>query len=137
MSEHASSCIFCRLLADELPVSIVEEGDDVLAVMDIRPVNPGHVLVFPKVHAPGTELEPEAIALEAREHMEMRMKNLLPRGFTVSQEEIHALALNVACPPGGSRSHAHREHERPPAARRRPNTELDEAAEHLRRAMPA
>ncbi len=52
MPEHENACIFCRLIAGELPVSIVEERDDVLAVMDIQPVNPGHVLVFSKVHAP-------------------------------------------------------------------------------------
>jgi HIT domain len=35
-----------------LPISVVDETADVLALMDIQPVNPGHVLIIPKRHAP-------------------------------------------------------------------------------------
>ena len=46
------TCIFCQLVAGKLPISVVDETADVLALMDIRPVNPGHVLIIPKHHAP-------------------------------------------------------------------------------------
>ena len=44
------SCIFCRVVAGELPATRVLEDDDVLAFRDIRPQAPTHVLVVPKVH---------------------------------------------------------------------------------------
>lgn len=44
-------CIFCRILAGELPGSFVHRDDDVAAFMDIQPVNPGHLLVVPVRHA--------------------------------------------------------------------------------------
>ena len=44
-------CLFCSIVRSELPVSIVHETDSILALMDIQPVNPGHVLVIPKGHA--------------------------------------------------------------------------------------
>ena len=44
-------CVFCKILAGELPESSVYEDEHVLAFMDIQPVNPGHVLVIPKLHA--------------------------------------------------------------------------------------
>lgn len=44
------SCIFCKIIQGEAPSSVVFEDDKVIAFMDIQPVNPGHVLVVPKVH---------------------------------------------------------------------------------------
>ena len=43
-------CIFCNIAAGHAPASIVYEDNMVLAFMDIRPVNPGHVLVIPRRH---------------------------------------------------------------------------------------
>lgn len=45
-----NSCIFCKIIAEELPASKVYEDTDVLAFLDIKPVNPGHTLVIPKKH---------------------------------------------------------------------------------------
>lgn len=45
------SCIFCRILAGELEASIVHRDDLCTAFMDTQPVNPGHLLVVPNVHA--------------------------------------------------------------------------------------
>jgi histidine triad (HIT) family protein len=47
-----SDCIFCSILAGELPSSIVYQDDLCTAFMDIQPVNRGHVLVVPNRHAP-------------------------------------------------------------------------------------
>jgi len=44
------SCLFCRIVARELPSDIVHENDHVLAFRDLRPVAPTHVLVIPKRH---------------------------------------------------------------------------------------
>ncbi|MDD4466619.1 MAG: HIT family protein [Patescibacteria group bacterium] len=43
-------CVFCRLVAGELPVAKVMETEDVLVFLDNAPVNPGHMLVIPKKH---------------------------------------------------------------------------------------
>jgi histidine triad (HIT) family protein len=45
------SCIFCRLIAGEIPATKVYEDDQTLAFMDLGQVNPGHVLVAVKRHA--------------------------------------------------------------------------------------
>lgn len=44
-------CIFCRLIAGEIPAAKVYEDELTLAFMDIGQVNPGHVLVATKRHA--------------------------------------------------------------------------------------
>jgi histidine triad (HIT) family protein len=45
-----TDCIFCRILAGDLPGSFVSRDDQVAAFMDIQPVNLGHVLVVPVRH---------------------------------------------------------------------------------------
>jgi histidine triad (HIT) family protein len=46
-----SQCIFCRIMAREIPATVVHEDEHVLAFMDLGQVNPGHVLVALKSHA--------------------------------------------------------------------------------------
>jgi len=46
-----TNCVFCRIVAKEIPAAIVYEDDETLAFMDAGQVNPGHVLVAAKGHA--------------------------------------------------------------------------------------
>jgi histidine triad (HIT) family protein len=48
------SCLFCRIIAGEIPSSKVYEDDDVFAFNDINPQAPLHVLVVPKRHVATT-----------------------------------------------------------------------------------
>lgn len=43
-------CIFCKILAGELPGTIVGEDERTVAIMDINPATRGHVLVIPRAH---------------------------------------------------------------------------------------
>ena len=45
-----SDCLFCRIVAGEIPATIVHETDRVLAFRDIAPQAPVHVVVIPKEH---------------------------------------------------------------------------------------
>lgn len=44
-------CVFCDIVSRDAPGSIVYEDDDVLAMMTLRPMSRGHMLVIPKDHA--------------------------------------------------------------------------------------
>jgi histidine triad (HIT) family protein len=44
-------CIFCKIVARELPAQIVAEDERTLAFMDINPATRGHALVIPRAHA--------------------------------------------------------------------------------------
>jgi histidine triad (HIT) family protein len=46
----SGSCLFCAIVAREVPATIVDETDTTLAFRDIAPVSPTHVLVIPKKH---------------------------------------------------------------------------------------
>ena len=43
-------CLFCKIIAGEIPSTKVYEDDTVLAFKDINPLAPVHILVIPKVH---------------------------------------------------------------------------------------
>ena len=45
-----SDCIFCKIVAGEIPAAKVYEDEDILAFKDIAPARPVHVLVIPKKH---------------------------------------------------------------------------------------
>ena len=45
-----TECLFCKIIAHEIPASIVYEDDRILAFNDINPQAPTHVLVVPKRH---------------------------------------------------------------------------------------
>ena len=44
-------CIFCKILAGEIPARIVDEDERTIAFMDIAPATRGHALVIPRAHA--------------------------------------------------------------------------------------
>lgn len=43
-------CLFCKLVARDIPADIVFEDDDVIAFRDIAPQAPTHILIIPKRH---------------------------------------------------------------------------------------
>ena len=45
-----SDCLFCKIIAGEIPSTKVYEDDKILAFRDIAPQAPSHILVIPKVH---------------------------------------------------------------------------------------
>jgi histidine triad (HIT) family protein len=44
-------CIFCKIVAGELPATIVDQDEHTIAFMDINPATRGHALVIPRIHA--------------------------------------------------------------------------------------
>ena len=50
MADEESNCIFCHLATGRVKARKVAEDSDVVAILDINPASPGHVLVLPKKH---------------------------------------------------------------------------------------
>ena len=44
-------CLFCKIVAGEIPATIVDEDERTIAFMDINPATRGHALVIPRAHA--------------------------------------------------------------------------------------
>ena len=103
----AGECIFCKLIAGQIPSARVHEDALTLAFMDLGQVNPGHVLVASKRHAATLfDLTPEdagavmqtarRVALAARaafapEALNLFQANGAVAGQTVGHFHIHVL----------------------------------------------
>jgi len=63
-------CIFCKIVAGELPATIVDQDERTLAFMDINPATRGHALVIPRAHTQDLlsidESELEAVVFAAQ-----------------------------------------------------------------------
>ena len=99
-------CPFCRILAGELPSSPVLENDLVVAILDIRPANPGHTLVMPRRHVESfTDLRPtegEQLALCGQ-----RIATALKQGFHECEAVTFSLADGAAAGQDVPHTHLH------------------------------
>lgn len=70
MASSDPSCLFCRIVAGEVPAHFVAEGPDFVAFLDHRPLFAGHTLVVPRPHIvtlldlPATEVGPYFAAVQ-------------------------------------------------------------------------
>ncbi|MBU4257375.1 HIT family protein [Patescibacteria group bacterium] len=48
-------CIFCKIIAGDLPSYKVYEDDKVCAFLDVLPIHPGHTIIVPKIHVSDVE----------------------------------------------------------------------------------
>lgn len=63
MSPRDPDCLFCKIIAGEIPSARILETEAAVAFLDISPVNPGHVLLVPREHhATLADLADEAAA---------------------------------------------------------------------------
>ncbi len=46
------ACVFCKIVAGEIPANVVYQDNNVIAFLDIDPLFPGHVLLCPREHYP-------------------------------------------------------------------------------------
>jgi histidine triad (HIT) family protein len=73
-------CIFCKIVAGELPSQKVDEDERTVAFMDISPATRGHVLVIPRRHSRDLlEIEPEDLeaTINAAARLAHRVKERL------------------------------------------------------------
>jgi histidine triad (HIT) family protein len=114
MSAEAD-CIFCKVVAGEVPAKVVERGGEAIVIEDINPQAPVHVLVIPTTHYPNAPDVPgdvlERMYALARQVAEARgvaesgyrmVFNLGPdAGQTVFHAHLHVLGgRKLSWPPG-------------------------------------
>ena len=85
----SQDCIFCKIIAGEIPSFKLFEDDATLAFMDINPANDGHALIIPKEHAKDVHaVSDEAISrtvLTAKKIAAAVEKTVSPRGINLVQ----------------------------------------------------
>jgi len=101
-------CIFCKIVAKEIPAKIVFEDEFVLAFPDIHPIKPVHILLIPKKHVD------EFVAVEDHELFKhigkaiqhvIKEKELEDKGYKIminggGHQDINHLHIHLVGPMG-------------------------------------
>lgn len=94
-----SDCVFCRIVAKQIPATVVYEDEHTLAFMDIGQVNPGHVLVAVKKHADNIfaldEAQAAAVFRSAARVARAIGEAFSPQGLSVYQANGQAAGQTV------------------------------------------
>lgn len=97
--------IFTKIIKGEVPCQKVYEDDKVLAFLDIRPVQPGHVLVIPKVQVEFVWDLPDDVyrdLMKVVKDLALHMREVLPQkyiheavvGTDVPHAHVHLIPFN-------------------------------------------
>jgi histidine triad (HIT) family protein len=94
-----SNCVFCKIVAGQIPCFKLFEDDATIAFMDISPANPGHALAVAKGHYPTVDVVPPdvlgAVAQTAQRVSRAAMKALKPFGLNLVQANGEGAAQSV------------------------------------------
>lgn len=99
-------CVFCRIVAGEIPATRVREDERTVAFMDLSPANPGHVLVIPRAHAadvwsiPAEDLAAcaagaQAVAVRLRDALGAEGVNLIQSSGAAAWQSVFHFHVHV------------------------------------------
>lgn len=97
------NCIFCKIIAGEIPCNKVYEDDALIAFLDIHPNNPGHTLIVPKEHFENLLETPAHIA----EALMVAVQLLAPRVMAAVGASGFNLGINTGASSGQMVMHTH------------------------------
>jgi histidine triad (HIT) family protein len=102
--EQQADCLFCKIVAGEVPATVVRETATTVAFRDINPQAPTHVLVIPRVHYPDAAslaaAEPQIVADLLRETAEVAAQDKI-------DETGYRVVFNTGTGAGQTVFHAH------------------------------
>jgi histidine triad (HIT) family protein len=102
----AEDCIFCKIVAGELPATIVDSDERTISFMDIRPASRGHALVIPRAHATDVHAidaqdlsavaaAAKRLAAKARDNLGAEGVNLLNSSGAVAWQTVFHFHMHV------------------------------------------
>jgi histidine triad (HIT) family protein len=102
----AEDCIFCKIVAGELPSETVQEDQHTVAFMDISPWTRGHALVIPRNHSPNiyevgdedlrhTAIAAKQLAVRVKERLRCDGVNLLNASEPAAWQSVFHFHMHV------------------------------------------
>jgi histidine triad (HIT) family protein len=102
----AEDCIFCKIVAGELPSETVQEDQHTVAFMDINPWTRGHALVIPRIHSPNiyevgdedlrhTAIAAKQLAVRVKERLRCDGVNLLNASEPAAWQSVFHFHMHV------------------------------------------
>lgn len=100
------NCIFCKIINSEIPAYKLWENERFLALLDINPIKPGHLVVMPKAHYSDLYEMPEDLYSELfsiikkiapllKKETGSKRVGLVVEGFGVDHIHVHLVPINM------------------------------------------
>ncbi len=100
------NCIFCKIIAQEIPAHIIYEDEHFLGFLDIKPHAKGHTMLVPKNHAEDifglNDTDMATILASVRRTMQLLQEKLAPDSFNVgwnngkhAGQEVNHLHIHI------------------------------------------
>lgn len=97
------NCVFCKIIAGEIPCHKVFENEHLIAFLDLHPNNPGHTLFVPKIHSENLfEASNEIVA-----ELMAAIKNFAPQILSAVGANGFNLGVNTGSVSGQVIMHTH------------------------------
>ncbi len=87
-----SDCPFCAIVANEAPATVVKDWHQVLAIVPLNPVAPGHVLVLPKRHVDDLAEDPLLTGMVVQ-HAAQLAQNMGDCNLIISKSEAATMTV--------------------------------------------
>lgn len=97
------TCLFCQIVSGTIPSHKVYEDEDFIAILDIKPVSPGHTLLIPKKHHLDLFDLPDDLLVK----LGPTLKKLADQVKTINKADGLNLAMNNGSAAGQIINHAH------------------------------
>ena len=89
------NCIFCKIIAGEIPSAVIFEDDEFKAILDRFPSNIGHVLILPKKHYANIFKLAVKIAKNIKEVLGIEAMNIIQNNGSLAGQTVHHFHLHL------------------------------------------
>lgn len=100
------ACIFCKIIAKEIPAEILFENESAIAILDVNPIHYGHALVIPKNHhkdflevpeheLPGVMHAVHVVARAIVKSFDLRGFNFFSNNGTVAGQSVFHFHIHI------------------------------------------
>lgn len=96
-----SDCVFCKIVAGEIPSPRVYEDDKMIAINDVAPAAPVHILLIPKVHTENVT----TVDQDLLKHMMGKIKEIAAKAGL--SEKGFRVVINTGADGGQTVNHLH------------------------------
>lgn len=104
--KHNETCIFCKIINEEIPSYKIFENKNILAFLDAFPTNLGHILIIPKVHSKdifeiqeNTLIEISQLSKILADKLKLKLKcdgiNILQNNNSVAGQEVMHYHMHI------------------------------------------
>ena len=97
-------CVFCKIIAGEIPTEILYQDEEIIAFRDIKPLAPVHLLIVPRKHIPSLDQMKESDAALVGRMVAVANKLAKDEGVA---EKGYRLAINCGSEGGQLVPHLH------------------------------